>query len=499
MIYYYIILPIALAAALWLFSLFIYRKQKKLRDVSSGLGLALYLVSAPENLPQKGGDENQAVKNFIAQTEQFLSGLAALKRKGIGGKLWGNPSFTLEIASHNRGSEIFFYIAFPMFYETLLQNQLHGAFPDAKIERVADYNIFNAEGAAAGAEVLHFGSEILPIKTYQKLAVDPLETITSAFSKIQEYGEGAALQIVLRQGGDGIKKRAHLAAQKLKEGVSRKEILGESGFWSAFWDVISGGGRAKDKKTTAYDEELAKLLEEKAGKAEFECNVRMLASAGSPARADLLLKDLGASFLQLKNPEGSEFSVKELGGRALRKFIERFSFRLFDEKNILRLNVEEIASIYHLPYSKKAAPMVRTLKSREASPPVNLPKEGLMLGTSSFRGEEQIVRITKEDRERHFYIIGQTGTGKSSLMHNMIIQDIQNGEGVAVVDPHGELIESVLPHIPQERTEDVIYFDPGDISRPLGLNMLEYDARFPEQKSLIVNELLEIFNKLFNM
>lgn len=497
--FYYIILPIVLASAIWLIIFVSYRRNKKLRDVSSGLGLALYLISAPENLPLKGGDENQAAKNFIAQMEQFLSGLAAFKRKGIVGKLWGNPSFTLEIASHNRSSEIFFYIAFPRFYETLLQNQLSGAFPDVKIERVPDYNIFNADGATANALILHSGSEILPIKTYQKLTADPLETVTSAFSKIKEYGEGAALQIVLRLGGENVKKRAHGAAQKLKEGVSRKEILGQKGFLDTLRDILSGSKKHKDQRSSAYDEELAKLLEEKAGKAMFECNIRILASAASPARADALLKDLEAGFLQFNNPEGSEFKAKELGGRALRKLVEYFSFRLFDEKHILNLNVEEIASIYHLPYSKRAAPAVRTLKAREAAPPVNLSKEGQLLGQSSFRGEERDVRIKKDDRERHFYIIGQTGTGKSSLMHNMIIQDIQNGEGVAVIDPHGELIESVLPHIPHERVEDVIHFDPGDVSHPMGLNMLEYDTRFPEQKSLIVNELLEIFNKLFNM
>jgi len=128
-----------------------------------------------------------------------------------------------------------------------------------------------------------------------------------------------------------------------------------------------------------------------------------------------------------------------------------------------------------------------------------LPKEGILIGKSAFRGEEREVRIKKDDRRRHFYTIGQTGTGKSVLLQNMIAQDIRNGEGVAVIDPHGELIEKILELIPRERAEDVIYFDPGDTAYPMGLNMLEYDPRFPEHKTLIVNELLDIFNKLFNM
>ena len=502
-VFFYIILPIIIAIIIWLIILSSYQKNKKLRGVSSGLGLALYLISSPEAAKAAQGDENQALKNFIAQMEQFLSGLAALQRKGLAEKLWGNPSFALEIASHNRGSEIFFYIAFPRMYENLLANQLHGAFPEAKIEKVPDYNIFNVEGATAGALVLNTESQILPIKTYAKLGADPLGAIIASFSKIKEYGEGAALQITLRAGGESIKKRAHAAAKKIKEGASRKDVLGGKGLWGALIDVLSGkmetGKKSASGRASAYDEELAKLFEEKAGKMIFECNIRVLASAAKSQAADGILKNIGASFLQFNNPEGSGFKIKELGGKALRKLVENFSFRLFDEKNILNLNVEEIVSIYHLPYSKKSAPQVRTLKSRESSPPVNLPKEGLVLGKSSFRGEEETVRMKQDDRRRHFYMIGQTGTGKSALMQNLAVQDIRNGEGVALIDPHGDTIEKVLPLIPRERWEDVIYFDPGDISRPLGLNMLEFDPRYPEQKSLIVNELLEIFNKLFNM
>ncbi|MDP3934613.1 MAG: type IV secretion system DNA-binding domain-containing protein [Candidatus Giovannonibacteria bacterium] len=501
--FFYIILPIVLALILWLLLFSSYQKNKKLRGVSSGLGLALYLISSPEIAKAPQGDEAQALKNFIAQMEQFLSGLATLQRKGLAEQLWGNPSFALEIASHNRGSEIFFYIAFPKMYENLLANQLHGAFPEAKIEKVPDYNIFNVEGATAGSLVLSAESQILPIKTYAKLGADPLGTITSAFSKIKEYGEGAAIQITLRAGGGDIKKRAHAAAKKIKEGASRKDVLGGKGLWGMLIDILSGkmetGKKSSGGKTSAYDEELAKLFEEKAGKIIFECNIRVLASATKGGEADGILKNIGASFLQFNNPEGNGFKIKELSGKALRKLVENFSFRLFDEKNIVNLNVEEIASIYHLPYSKKSAPQVRTLKSRESSPPVNLPKEGLILGKSSFRGEEEAVRMKQDDRRRHFYMIGQTGTGKSALMQNLVVQDIRNGEGIALIDPHGDTIEKVLPLIPKERWEDVIYFDPGDASRPLGLNMLEFDPRYPEQKSLIVNELLEIFNKLFNM
>jgi len=495
---FYFFLFITLALWLWLFSVIWIKKERRARGVSAGLGLGLYLVSIPEARGEKAG-EAQAAKDFILKMENFLAGLGSIQRKGIASKILGNPQFAFEIAAHNRGSEIFFYVAFPRAYETLLQNQLHGAFPEAKIEKRPDYNIFNLEGATAGASAFSAESELLPIKTYQKSGSDQLETITSALSGVKEFGEGAALQVVLRVGGGNIKNRAHIAAKKIKEGESKKEALGKSGFWGALLKLLSPSKTDREKSDVSYDEETAKLFEEKASKPAFECNIRILASAESALSADKILKGLAGAFLQFENPEGNGLKIKELGGKRLRKLVEHFSFRLFDEKTKIILNVEEIASIYHFPYLKKAAPSVRTLKAKEAAPPVNLPKDGILLGKSSFRGEEREVRFKKDDRRRHFYIIGQTGTGKSALMQNMVQQDILAGEGVAVVDPHGDLIEKILPLIPSERAGEVIYFDPGDVARPMGLNMLEFDLRYPEQKSLIVNELLEIFNKLFNM
>ncbi|MEK7138882.1 MAG: DUF87 domain-containing protein [Patescibacteria group bacterium] len=105
--------------------------------------------------------------------------------------------------------------------------------------------------------------------------------------------------------------------------------------------------------------------------------------------------------------------------------------------------------------------------------------------------------MTRNDRRRHLYVLGQTGTGKSTLMENMIYQDIMNGDGVAFIDPHGTAIEKILGTIPPERMDDVIVFDPADVGRPTGINMLEYDIRYPEQKTFIVNELLSVFQKLF--
>ncbi|MGC8776309.1 MAG: type IV secretory system conjugative DNA transfer family protein, partial [Minisyncoccia bacterium] len=180
------------------------------------------------------------------------------------------------------------------------------------------------------------------------------------------------------------------------------------------------------------------------------------------------------------------------------QLIYDFTFRNFNDSQKMILSSEEIASFFHLPVSSTETPKIKWLKSKQAPPPPNLPDKGILIGQSLFRGETKPVYITNEDRMRHIYIIGQTGTGKSTLLANMFIEDIKAGKGIAVIDPHGDLVENALSFVPKERIDDVIYFDPGDLERPLGLNMLEYNFSKPEEKTFIVNEMQSIFNKLFS-
>lgn len=487
-----------IALGMWTVLLIYYHREKKRRDISAGLGLSLFLVSIPEARDEKGSPEDQ-IKNFLGHMEQFLTGLTTIRRKGWAARFWKNPSFVLEIATHNRGLEIFFYVAFPRKYAEVLRSQLHGAFPDARIDAVNDYNIFNVEGATAMALFKSADNTLLPLKTYRNFATDPMETLTSAFSKLQEVGEGAAVQLVVRMPYEDPKSRIRSAIKRLREGKSRKEVFSHPSPLEEIQKTLAGSSKEDDAKPKLVDEQVVRMLEEKSQKILLECNIRAIASAKTSEEADRILRELSAAFQQFQNPEGNSLKSVELSGSAFRRGIEQFSFRMFDEGSAILLNTEEIASLYHFPMSRHAAPTVRMTKAREATPPINLPRSGILIGKSSFRGEEQDVRMLDEDRRRHFYTIGQTGTGKSTLLENMIVQDIRAGKGLAVIDPHGELINNILPLIPKERVEDVIYFDPGDTQYPMGLNMLEYDTRFPEYKSLVINELMEIFNKLFNM
>jgi hypothetical protein len=234
----------------------------------------------------------------------------------------------------------------------------------------------------------------------------------------------------------------------------------------------------------------------KVSKPLFEVNVRLVASAASPFQANDILDGLTAGFSQFGSPMRNEFRIVK--PRNPKNIVNDFIYRIFDDGEKMILSSEEIASIYHLPISSTETPRVKWLKSKEAAPPDNLPAAGILIGDAIFRGVAKPVHITDDDRRRHIYVIGQTGTGKSTLLGNMIIEDIQSGKGVAIIDPHGDLVENALGFVPKERVDDVIYFNPGDLERPLGLNMIDFNPQRPEEKTFIVNEMQSIFNKLFS-
>jgi len=195
----------------------------------------------------------------------------------------------------------------------------------------------------------------------------------------------------------------------------------------------------------------------------------------------------------------NHFKTIKAGRRSTRKILNDFIFRNFDESKISVLSTEELTSIFHFPTPFLKTPNVRVLNAKAAPAPVNLPTQGLLLGYNLYRGEKKDVYMANEDRRRHLYVIGQTGTGKSAFLSNLIEQDIIQGNGLGVLDPHGDLIDDILGKIPNERLDDVIVFDPSNLEYCVGLNMLEYDTHFPEQKTFIINELMKIFDKLYDL
>jgi hypothetical protein len=457
------------------------------RALAESLGLSLYLIKVPKEVRSGGKSPERDFKAEINLTEQLLSNLVSLKK-----------TFALEIAVPHVGEEIHFYLAVQKNMSDVATRQIQGLWAGASVEpALDDYNIFNSQGTTVAAYLKQKENFALPVRTYQEIGADTFASIVGAFAKVDEIGEGAALQLLVRPPSDNLKKTVHGYMTSLKKGESLKRVFGhEFPFkFSEVKEVLNPEEAEKEKAERVIDEDAVKALEAKISKQLFAVNVRLIASAPSPFQANNLLEGLAAGFTQFSAPRRNEFKIVK--PRNPQSLIYNFSFRNLDTGQAMFLNSEEIASFYHLPIPQTETPRVKWLKSKEAAPPSNLPTYGTLIGNSAFRGELRPVYITDDDRRRHVYMIGQTGTGKSTLLGNMILEDIEKGKGVAIIDPHGELVQNALGHIPKERMDDLIHFDPSDIQKPLGLNMLDYNFDRPEEKTFIVNEMQSIFNKLF--
>lgn len=449
------------------------------RRLMRSLALRLLLVTLPRNRnEEKNQTTNQNNKldeiNYASQLYGALLGL--------------DIPFALEIAVHHVGEEIHFYIAVPLRTIESVSRQIQGFWPDAVVEHTDDYTIFNSEGVTRAAYLAQRREEALPMRTFTEAQLDTFLPIASNFSKLQAVGEGLALQIIAKKATSGSRRHIREYWQKLKKGKVVER--GKQG------DPFASSKRAAEE-ITIQDEEKIKMVQQKLSKPLLQVNARIVSSALTPLRADELLEGVAQAMSQFDSPVGNGLRV--IKARNPQKLIEQFIFRWFDPGKAMVLNSDELASMFHFPTATTEIPRVKSAGTKEAAPPAMLPQDGVLIGENVFRNETRKVHISDEDRRRHVYVIGQTGTGKSNMITGMAASDIQEGKGVAVIDPHGDLIDSILGLLPKSRMNDVIVFDPGDLERPLGLNMLEYDLSRPEQKTFIVNEMISIFDKLYDL
>lgn len=464
-----------------LFLLYIARRSAEKKRLKMVLSQTLFLVRIPFAAEQKKSEEE------IGKFEEFLSGFASSG---------GSP--TLEIAVPHVGEEIHFYISIPRVSAPGAIKQIQGIWGGASVEPAPDdYNIFSPHGSVSGAYLLQKENFALPLRTYKEIGQDSFSAILGGFAKIQEIGEGAALQLIISPAAKNSKKQLDGYLKAVKKGEALKEVFGkESLFGGGALKEIVAPAKPEEKKEKTVDEAAVAALNLKLSKPLFKVNARILASAPTPKQSDSILDGILAGLEQFASPERNEFKAVKV--KSPQKLAHNFIFREFEDRQAMVLNAEEIAGIYHFPISSTQTPKVKWLKSKEAPPPANLPKDGTLLGEAVFQGDRKPVYIADEDRGRHIYMVGQTGTGKSTLLGDMILHDLERGKGLALLDPHGDLAEAALSHIPPNRAEDLIYFDPGDLSRPLGLNMLDWNRARPEEKTFIVNEMQSIFNKLFS-
>lgn len=466
----------------------------------------VFMLSIPKKSLDRDNDRKE-ISDLIAGVENFYANLGGMKApKGLKTWLFGrHDNWSLEIVVGD-DKLITFYVAIPQYLAHYVQQQLLSQYPDCQVEEVDDYNIFKPQGFAAIGYLKLVKSIMFPILTYKNIETDPLVSILSVLSKLPE-GQTAAIQLVMRSARKEWRNQGVKVASEMHQGKSLQQAMkstGSGGLLSALgkpsdWFYQGGDNQSPAQSLEAHrlspmEEQVAKSIEEKASKAGLDVNIRIVAFASLENSARDTLRQISNAFSQYSNYEYANGFKAVLKGSFGKKLINDYIYRDYDDKIGIVLNTEELVSLWHLPLPNTETPHIRWLSARKLPPPVNMPQEGLVLGENFYRGEKIQVRIKDKDRQRHMYIIGMTGTGKSWLMANLAIQDIENGRGVCVIDPHGSLIDDILPHIPKERQDDVIIFDPADIKRPVGLNMLE--ATTPQEMDFAAQEMINIFYKL---
>jgi len=420
----------------------------------------------------------------IDAAEQMFSSLASIRRVWSTDRLYylkAQPHLSFEIVG--LPGDIRFYMHVPNAFKDFVEKQINGAYPDAEILQVTDhaakqkqgnvvgseYNIFSENGKVEFASMHLKGSDYHPIRVYKDLPVDPLLSLTSVLAKMGE-GEGAAVQIMVRPADDKWKKAGRNYIGTTKKTEANPE-----------------------KASYKSDSKELEGIENKIQKPGFDTIVRIVVSAKSKEAASAHLNNIINSFGQYTGV--NMFKKHRIKFKGL--FMNDFIYRYFPMIGLTSIcTIDELATLFHLPNKSITTPGIHWLMSKRAPAPSNLPDSGVYFGKSNFRGLSKPVYIQKEDRQRHMYIIGKTGTGKSELLKQMIMQDIIAGEGVAVIDPHGDLVEDILRLIPPKRAEDVILFDPADLERPMGFNMLE--AADEQQKHFVANSIIGLMYKLFD-
>lgn len=445
-------------------------------------------------------------KNRISIAEQIFTTLSGI---GENPRFFGYDDYiSFEIAAADK--KITFYVNCSKNLRDIVEKQIQAQYPHAQIDRVRGYNPFVKGAAQASAELVLQKSSVYPFRTYKYIETDPLNALTNAMSKL-DNDEGAVVQMVISSAGHTWQSEPRNMALEIQQGknpsIVGRGIFGKLAheFGSALVNNVMGRGTPQEQHhsndltgeyrpihLTPQQQEIVKKLEEKASRPGYKTNIRIVTSSPQATNAEIHMRNLLSAFMQFSMPPFNGFRVKKRNNKDI---VFDYIFRVFHDygtKSIL--NTEELASVWHLPTPDIETPNIKWLQSKKGPAPINVPLEGILLGKNVFRNQETPIKIAKDDRRRHMYIIGRTGSGKSELMRNMAIQDIKNGEGLCVVDPHGDLIEGILPHIPKERAEDIILFEPFDTERPMGLNILEVHNE--EQKDFAVQEMISIFYKL---
>lgn len=512
-------------------------KVKKWKD-SVIMEVAVPKDTAEQAQKEFGSSAQKDAKDGLGFGEQIFSILSNYNQKQNKWNIFKNDreSFSFEIV--NVDSEIRFWIVASNKTADVLKKQVIALYPKAHIYIVDQTNFFKEGHVSFCKELVLNNIQELPFKTYKLMDSDPLNNLTSALSSVSKDCSAAIQLIVEPIINKEWQKKSQLFALKIQQGQNPKDILFSKkknpiigiardvlkAFGSIGKDLIKGLRGDDDKKEdknpfgekdkkreidlsgqkvqiqlTPQQNEIVKKLEEKASKPGFKFTLRIIATGKTEAEAKRFVENIVPTFQIYDIKPFNGFKVKKTKKD---KAVLDYLLRAPNYKNKQIINTEELTSIWHIPSWQITTPGIKWLLGRRLPLPLYVPEKSdrrVYVGRAASGGVTKDIYMETEDRFRHIYSLGGTGSGKTVTMNNIALQDIKMGHGVCIVDPHGESIDDILRRLPKERIKDVIVFSPTFTDRPLALNMLEYDRLKPTQRTLVIDTLFDIWDKMYDL
>jgi hypothetical protein len=460
-------------------------------------------------IPKANDKSEMAAEQLFASLHGILRDKEELK---LNGGIQEHLSF--EIASVN--GQIRFYVWVPTTLQSFVEGQIYAQYPTVQIhEADEDYVTHERDHSVVyTSEITLTDSEFLPIKSFQSFEVDPLAGITGTLAKLESTGEELWVQVLVRPIPDEWHKASDSWVKALKGGGTPNPfgfLTGSGSFdikWvgsllEALWkppEQTSGGSPAP-KEVSERDKTRISEAEKKATKLGYQVKIRLAYLGEGNISAKQRMQAIVGTFKQYNSTNLNGFRVSNASFR--KEDLANYRARLFIDKGFV-LNIEEVASVFHLPHTNVETPNIVWASSKTAEPPAKLPvltgndaiDENISaFGLTNFRGINHQFGMLRYDRSRHMYIIGQTGAGKSGTLSLLALSDIYHGQGYAIIDPHGDFAIDNMKFIPASRIKDVVYFNPADTAFPLGFNPLEVTD--PSMKSNISSEVIGVLKRMF--
>jgi len=481
-----------------------YRKiLREAKNYERGLKMVplyIHIPPAGDDLEGNGRDERDITEEVLSQAQVMYNIIASTATKGFKSRIYGQRHVSFEVVAHE--GLVHYYVVAPVIMVDVITQAVAAAYPSARLEEVSERNIFNPAGKLSGT----IGGEFTlkknfahPIATYQETKRDAARAMLNALSGASRE-DGIGIQILIRPAYTGWNRSAVSVAEGIKKNKGIKSGLSglsAGGIMEALWKPPENKEtKPEDKQLSSLEQARVEAIEDKTRYPGYETLIRVVASSNTAGKSQAMLNSVVSAFslFDSTSNNGFKFTIS----RNIEEFVTAYIFRFFPQEikqNIL--NTVELASIFHLPdQGSIPTSQVKRQMDKQVDGPTQIMDEGFLLGTNEFRGVKKPIRLSTNDRRRHAYIIGQTGTGKSKLLENLAFQDMMDGKGFAFIDPHGDSAEELLGMVPKERVEDVIYFSPGDMEMPIGLNLFEFDN--PDQQDFLIQESIAMLYKLYD-